>query len=204
MWMIWNVIKQSTGDIWEDILYLIIFNVIWFLGSLLIITYPFVTFGLFFTAYDIGQGKSIKFSTFFGHGARTWKQAYIWGGINLGAAVILWININFYANIGTQLATIAQIVFVGIAVFWGILQLVILPLYPRLEEPGFKVALRNAAILAGRYPLAIFVLGIIVAVTGVVSSFFPVYAFLGAVSIIAVVANRMVGAMVEKEMEREA
>ncbi len=204
--MIWDVIKKSGSDIWDEILYLIIFNVIWLLGTILVIPYPFVTFGLFFTVRDIGQGKGIKFVTFFAHAYRMWKQAYIWGGINLFVLVILGINIKFYAdfaNAGAQWAALVQLFILGLTFLWGILQLVALPLYPRLEEPGFKMAIRNAAILAGRYPLAMITLVVVAVLILVISYIFPIVAVLLPVAVIAAVANRMVEAMVKKELKDE-
>lgn len=201
--MFLDAIKKSAGDIWEEMLYLMIFNFIWLAGSLLIIPWPFVTFGLFSVIYDISQGKGIKFGTFFAHARRMWKQAYIWGGINFVVLIILGININFYAGIASRWAAAVQITLIGLAVFWIILQLVALPLYSWLAEPSFKLALRNAAIVAGRHPLAILGLVIIVILIGLISYFFQALFFLGTFAVIAVVANRLVEALVQVELERE-
>lgn len=201
--MLWDVIKQSAGDIWEEMLFVITFNIIWLLGSLLIIPWPFVTFGLFAIVYDIGQGKGIKFTRFFSYAHQSWKQAYIWGGINLGVLLILWINIRYYGSIEAQWAAILQMFMAALAFAWIALQLVALPLYPRLEEPGFKLALRNAAILASHYPMAVLALVIIAALILALSSFLPAIAFLGAFAIIAIIANRLVGALVAKMMKHQ-
>ena len=90
--LIWTILKKALLDFWEDMLNLIIFNVLWLVGALLIIPYPFMTFGLFYTAYDIGQGKGIKLSTPFKYGKQTWKPAYIWGVINLVALILFLAN----------------------------------------------------------------------------------------------------------------
>jgi uncharacterized membrane protein YesL len=173
------------------------------IGTVLIIPWPYVTFGLFSTAYDIGQAKAIKLNAFFVNAQRIWKLAYIWGGINLGMLIILGININFYTDIAAQWAVFARTLIAGLAVFWGVLQLVVLPLYPRLEEPSFQLALRNAAILVGRHPVVIITLAIIAFVILVISFIFPILFFLLAPATIAIVSNRLVGAMVDTEMERK-
>ena len=77
-------------------------------------------------------------------------------------------------------------------------------MYPRLEEPGFKLAMRNAAVVFGRYPLAVFALTIIVVVLLFIAAIFPIFAFFGVGAFIAVVTNRLVGTIVERELEREA
>jgi uncharacterized membrane protein YesL len=196
--MVFNAIKNSAIDIWEEMLYLMIFNLIWLIGSFLIIPWPFLTFGLFAIVHDIGQGKGIKFGKFFQYGRQMWKPAYIWGGINLGVALVLWINIGFYAGIDSQWALIVRVILMALAIIWIVLQLVALPIYPRLAEPSFKLALRNAAIVVSRYPLSILILLIIVAVLLTISSIFPAIAFLGGFAFIAVVTNRIVGAIVEE------
>ena len=201
--MIWTSIRQAGTDIWDELLNLVLFNVVTLLGTILIIPWPFVTFGLFEMAYDIGQGKGIKFTAFFTRAAQVWKQAYLWGGINLVAIIVVLINLRFYAAFEASWAAIAQILMVGFATFWFALQLIVLPIYPRLEEPGFKIALRNAAVLMGRYPLPALTILVIVAVMTALTLFVQqcsLFVMLGFFSVTAVLCNRMVGAMVRREL----
>jgi uncharacterized membrane protein YesL len=204
--MIWTALKQTGSDIWDEMLNLVLFNVVTFIGTILIIPWPFVIFGLFEMVYDVGQGKGIKFTAFFTRAAQVWKQAYVWGGINLGVIIVVLINLNFYGNFEASWAEIAQIIMFGISVFWFVLQLIVLPIYPRLEEPGFRLALRNAAVLMGRYPLPtltmLLIVGAMIALTIFVRqcSWFLV---VGLFSFPAVLCNRMVGAMVRKELGEE-
>ena len=201
--MIWTVLKQTGADIWEELLNLVLFNIVVLVGTVLIIPWPFVTFGLFEMTYDIGVGKGIKFAMLFSRATQVWKQAYIWGGINLGIAVVVLTNLNFYVNFATWWAMIAQVLLVLSTTFWFALQLIMLPLYPRLEKPGFKIALRNAAVLMARYPLPaltmLFIVSIGVGLIFVIRQC-NLFAVLGIFSFIAVLCNRMVGAMVKKEL----
>lgn len=201
--MMWAIIKNSAGDIWDEMFYLIIFNFISFVGALLILPLPWVIFGLFFTAYDIGEGKGIKLGTFFQHARRMWKQALLWGGINLALFAIWWVNVDFYGRMGTQWAAIAQMFTIALGAFWLILQLIALPFYPRLVNPGFKLAQRNALISIGHYPHFVFVLLILLVLILAVTFFVQVLMFLGAFAMIAVTANRVVDAMVKKERLRQ-
>jgi hypothetical protein len=202
--MIWTALKQAGSDIWGELLHIMLFNVVTFLGTILVIPWPFVTFGLFEMVYDIGQGKGIKFTAFFSRAVQVWKQAYIWGLINLGVIIVILININFYGSISASWAAIAQVLMASFAIFWFALQLIVLPLYPRLEEPGFKIALRNAVVLMGRYPLPTLTMLIIVAAMIIVTFLLfqrcSLFFFLGFFSVTAVLSNCMVGAMVRKEL----
>jgi uncharacterized membrane protein YesL len=220
--MVWQIIRSSAADIWDEMLYLMIFNIIWvapivlivqgailsflpcmLLGAILLFPWPLVTFGLFFIIYDIGESKGIGFGKFWDYGRRMWKQAYLWGGINLAVLIIAWANLNFYTRIEAQWAALLQVFIIALSLFWIILQLLILSFYPRLEQPGFKLALRNAGVVIGRHPFLIFFLIISVVLILAMASFFPLVMLLGAVSIIAVVTNRVVDVVVKKEKQRE-
>jgi uncharacterized membrane protein YesL len=200
--MIWQIIKNSAVDIWDEMLYLMIFNIIWLIGLVLVIPWPLVTFGLFFTVYDIGESKGISLGKFWNYARRNWKQAYLWGGINLAVLVIAWSNLIFYARQEAQWAAFLEILIIGVCLLWIIWQLVALSFFPRLEQPGLKLALRNAGISIGRYPLLTLLLIIFVILILALASFFPVVMLLGAISMIAVVTNRIVEVVVKKEKQR--
>lgn len=224
--MIWDIVKNAAADVWDEMLYLMVFNIIWvvitipglwlivqgatlaflpftLLGVILLLPCSFVLFGLIFTVYDIGEAKGIGLGTFWKHIRQTWRQAYGWGLINLAVGVIAWGNWFFYAQVEAAWAGFAQMVVLALGLLWLILQLLALAFYPRLERPGFKLALRNAGVVLGRYPLAGIFLLIVVLLIAAVASFFPIIYFLGAFSIIAVIANRVVAAILVKEKRRE-
>jgi len=198
--LIWQALKKSAADFWDEIFYLMVLNLVWAIGSLFIIPLPFFTFGLWYTAHDVSQGKGINFGTFFGYLRQTWKHALIWGAINIGIGLILVLNLNFYTRMGTQWAGAAQIMIIAVALFWSIVQLVALTLYPRLEEPGFRLATRNAGTLVAKYPLPVLALVAIFVLIGLITSIFPALFLLGTISLMAVFANRMVKTIVYEEM----
>ncbi len=200
--MIGEAIKQAAIDTWDEMLYLVLFNVVWIIGAVLVIPLPFVTFGLFFTAYDITEGKSIKINTFFSHGRQRLKEAYIWGGVNLVIYVVLLLNISFYANIEAQWAVTLRLLMLSITFFWTLFQLVALALYPRLETPGLKIAYRNTMVLLGHYPIPVLVIVLFIIFLGIVASFLPATLFLLSIAFTAVFTSRMVKSMIEAELKR--
>ena len=202
--MIFNAVKKAMLDLWEELLLLGVFNLIWCLGTLLILPWPFVTFGLFYTVRDVSQGKAIKFRDFFVYGRQKWKEAYIWGGVNVAVILVAWLNLRFYAAIEARWAGLLQVFIIALLVFWGVLQLVALPIYPRLETPGLKLALRNALVVVGRYPLAILVLVIFIVLSGIIASIFPVALLAIVIVLIASLTNRIVDEAVKREVDREA
>lgn len=195
----WAIIKNAIGDFWDEMFWLVIFNILWLICLVLIIPYPLATFGLFFIAHDVGEGKGIKFSQFFGYGLKWWRQAYLWGIINLVVLTIMWINFTFYATVEAEWAVFAQMFMLVLMVLWVLLQLIALAFYPRLVNPNYKLALRNAGVAISRYPLLALLLIVILIVMGVLTFFVPAIIVIGAAAIIALITNRIVAAIVKKE-----
>ncbi len=200
--ILWTILRKAVSDMWEEMLLIIFYNLFWVIGTILIIPYPFVTFGLFYTVRDIGQGKGVNSATFFRHGKENWKTAYIWGLLNLGALLLLWINIRFYAGIEAGWAGYASLFFLSLTAFWLVLQLITLALYPRLTKPGFKLALRNAMVIIGRYPLVVIPVVLLIMLILTVTLFFRALAFILTFVIIALLVNSMVSILVDKEIAR--
>lgn len=197
--MIIDFLKKTGIDIWDEMLYLILFNFIWVIGTALIIPWPFVTFGLFYIAHDVGQAKGIHFGDFFAYGRKMWREAYIWGGINLGVLIVFWFNIQFYAAIQARWAFYLQMAFTGLTFFWFFLQLMALPMYPRLIEPSFRLATRNAFIATGRYPSLALTMMVLIMLVAVLSLFFPVIPLVLSFAVIAIAANRAVDLIIKRD-----
>jgi len=185
---------------WDEMLNMIFFNLIWVFGTVLILFWPFVTFALFYTVKDIGDGFGIKFSKFFSYGRQSWKLAYVWGLINVVAYSLLLFNIRFYGGFGTQWALFLQILFFSLVVFWIIIQLMMLAMYPRLQEPGFKLAVRNSAVIVGRNPIHSFVLIIEVALLLLLFRFIPAIMLIIGFSFIALLVNNTLDVILKKEL----
>jgi hypothetical protein len=181
-------------------LYLVVFNVLWVVGTMLIVPWPFVTFALFYIARDVADGKGIKWGKFFQYGRETWRQAYTWGAFNVVIVGLLIFNILFYTRFSAQWSIMLQLFFVSLTAFWIILQLMAVALYPNLVEPSLRLATRNAAILMGRHPLVIiFVLLLIIAVI-LLSLYALLLPFVISMSYIAVLITVTVDVLVKREM----
>ncbi len=199
----WMIIKNAIGDFWDEMLWLVIFNILWLICLVLIVPYPLATFGLFFVAQDIGEGKGIKFGQFFGYGLKFWRQAYLWGVINLVVLTIMWINFTFYGTVEAGWAVYAQMFMLALMVLWLVLQLFALAFYPRLVNPQYKLALRNAGIAMSRYPVLVLLLVVVLVVMGVLALFVPAIIVIGGAAIIALITNRIVATIVKKEQPPE-
>ena len=224
--MIGYIIKTAGRDVWDDAFNLVIYNLLWvgatapsilfanagfkmrlvvflILAGLVFWLSALATFGLFFSVKDISDGKVVRPNTFFAYIRQTWRIATIWGVINLIAIVLFVWNFQFYATLPVAWGQYAQILFSSLMFFWVALQLVMLPMYPRLYEPSFKLALRNATGIMGQHIGPILVMVIIITVIVVASSRVPMIPLLLGVSFIAVLSNRTVDAIVKDELGKE-
>ena len=197
---IWKIIKKSTIDLWDEMLYLVLFNIIWLVGTLLILPWPFVTFALYYIAIDVADGKGINWRKFWRYGRQMAKPAYVWGGINLVALALLWFNIIFYGRFNEQWAQILQLFFLSLLAFWLLLQHVAIVVYPRMIEPSYKLALRNAAILMGKYPVVSLVIMLFLGAIILLSGLFPALIVMITFSYAAVIVVNLAGILLKEEL----
>lgn len=223
--MILSALRHALIDFWEDSLNLVLFNLIVVLtavpglvlvqwtavlnqpllqGAALLWLLPvaFSLFGLFFTVYDIGEDRRIKTRDFFRYIGKTWRLALVWGLLNLLALLIFQMGWNFLASLNSSWADPAQLFLSLLMFYWLCLQLVALAIYPRSAEPGFALALRNAMGIISHYLLVGTVLAVLVIIFGAITFKLTSLILFFAFSFLAVVTNRLVAAVVTKELER--
>lgn len=199
----WSLIKKTGLDVWDEMFKLMVFNILWVVAILTVLPWPFITFGLFFTAKDLGEGKGIPFSAPFTYGLQVLKSAYIWAIINLGVFLGIFLNLTFYAAVEASWVQFFRFFVLALALFWVVIQLVMLAMYPRLTEPSFRLALRNSVIIVARHPWPILALLIGIVLILVISGFMPVLLLLLSISVIIMWINNVVGFLVTYELEHE-
>lgn len=202
--MLKPLLTHIIFDLWDELLYMVIFNVICVCCLVVFPLFPFALFGLFYIAYDIGKGKAVKLSLFFSYAKQTWTLAATWGGINLLVMAILIANLAFYTGIQAQWAVVMRLLILGCIISWAVLQLIALALYPRLVEPGFKMALRNAAAVMGLSPALVFLLTLWIAVVITISVFLPPLAILLSIAAVVIFTNRVVETVVKQAFPEAA
>ena len=105
-------------------------------------------------------------------------------------------NLRFYAQFGEAWAGIMQAIFISITMIWMILQITMLPLYPRLTEPSFKLALRKAGAIFAGYLLPVLVMVVWTFLFIVLTVIFQVLGMLFSFVFIAVLSEGIVGEIV--------
>jgi len=197
-----RVFRNSLGDIWEESAYLLVFNLFWLCSIPFIFPFPFATFGLFAILYDIGQSKSIKFSVYFKNIRNLWQEAAIWGGINLLILFVAGGGLYLLEMMKMNVAILAQAVIVGLMLHWSIVQLYMLAVYPRLEQPSFSMALRYAVASIGSYLTGLVALLVLMFFVGVLALIFYPLIFVGLLVVVVAFLNRLVEVVIAKKIPK--
>lgn len=147
-----SVMGRTLKSTYEELFLVIVVSLLWWVGLLLIVTAPLATMGVQTVANRIANYKRVN-QSFFWEGARTqtWRGAalfLLW----LLAPPIMWFSIQFYLDRQGWLTLL------GIVLAWAMLITLLAGQYTyalllQQSEPGLKLTLRNAVVLAFRHPL---------------------------------------------------
>jgi uncharacterized membrane protein YesL len=198
-----RVVKLALMDLWDDILLLVVFNLIWCVSAVLIVPIPFASMGLATAAAAVGEGKVIKWRTFFEGGRRLLKPAYTWGVMSLMVWSLLLLNIFFYHTMAASWSIIPEMVFAMAALAFFLIQLYVPPFLIVQEAPSLREAYRNSLILFIMRPsLTIVVLVTSAVVVGLsYLLIFPIFVFL--VAFLMLLGNRAVVETIKAEKNKE-
>lgn len=223
MQLIVSGLKKAARDSWGDWMSLAAFNLFCFLAltpalifltatianismwtvgitAVLFLPFCFLLFSLYEVAYRLNQGDAVKFIQFFQFIRETWLHALIWGLVNILVLMILVGNLVFYSQFVTTWAGIVQFIMFAVFVVWGVLQLFMLPMYPRLQAPGFKNALRNAMAIVGSYAGSSLVVVILTVILAIATIFFQFLAFFFTFFAIAMLGSSMLSVLLDVEL----
>lgn len=223
--MFFSILYPIFSDIKDEIIYLFLFNVFtvlvtlpgWYLvnlgirsnyllpfilGLLLCLPLALCLMALSYTTYDISNHIAIRLSTLFRHIRETWREALVWGLINIGVFVVTFFNFRFYLGFTQAWASVLQLLFLGLFFIWLVLQLIMLPLYPRLRTKKFWEILPRAGALLGRYPGKMLVLVFFVTLFVLLAAWYPFVVLFFLFSLIAIFANRFVDEPFKRELEK--
>ena len=219
MRIVYDGFKKGLSIFWDDSILLIIFNFVCFLALLpallfysvtianrtiliaiintvLVLPFVFFIFALYYVLFDCRRNIVIKIKTLFGYIRSTWKDALIFGVINLLFVLLVSWNLRFYAQFDEAWADVIQAAFLSISLGWAILQIIMLPMYPRLDEPSFKLALKNSAAIFAGYLIPVLMLVVWTILFVVLTVMFQALGMLFSFVFIAALAEGIIGEVV--------
>jgi hypothetical protein len=147
-----RIMGRTFKGAYDEFFLIIIVSLLWWAGTLLIVTAPLAMAGLQQVANRIANYRRVDLSFFWeGARARIVASIVLWL-ILVVAPPLFWLSVTFYFERGGWLLLL------GTLLFWALVFLVMsaqyfFPLLWQQSDPSLGLLLRNAAVLAGRHPL---------------------------------------------------
>jgi len=190
-----NVFGRASRLLWEELFLLGVASYIWMMLSLTIVLLPPLTVGLVYMTNQVARGNAISFTALFSGARRFLSRSYIWGIINALAIVLVLADLSYYQHLQGDLGIAAVTLAILLALAWGVVQLLTLPLLIELGPKSLKAAFRQALLLAISQPAFVVGLVIATALLALLCWFFPImigfaFAYLALVVNIAIVRLR--------------
>jgi uncharacterized membrane protein YesL len=176
-------------DAWTD---WISIGAVWVLAWLTIILGPPATFGLYYTASELREGRAIGVRGFVQAGKENFLRSWLWMLVFMIVAIVIATNYTFYGGIDQDWATIIQGVMIVVGVLWITIQFYTLPFLMLQTEQSLRLAWKNAFLTAVASPLHTLVTLVISVLFIVPSLLFFIPLFLGAQGLVAVLGIMMV------------
>lgn len=194
MRMAFTIVGRALRDLWQELGTVLIVQLLFLLGIVLILPAPPAILALFFYGNRIAHDEIASERDFLDALRRYWKPAWRWGVLNLLVIGLLTGDYFLTARLidNMALASYVQGLYVALLAGWLLLQLFTLPFLFEQEEPRLLQALRNAAVLIGQNLVFVLVLGVllVLSLAAGVLAFMLTFAFGGA--FLAFAGNRAV------------
>ncbi len=147
------VMGRTFKAAYEELFLCVFLSVIWWLGTILVVTAAPATIGLHRVANRMANYRRVDSGFFWEAARQNFGRGWLLYLISMLMPVAVAFNIWFYSQ---SAATTMRII--GIAWLWILLLVLMLsqyifPLFWQQDEPSIKLILRNAFLLALRYPL---------------------------------------------------
>jgi uncharacterized membrane protein YesL len=165
-----RVIGRAVVDWWDSWLDMVLLSLAWIVAQVTIVLGPPATFGLFYVIYEMTNGESMGVKGLIEGAKKYFLQAWLWAGINLLVALILYVNIRFYGEVQAVWGLYLQVFMIVITGLWIATQFYTLPFMMEMQVKKVHLALRNGILTtmaAPLYTLVVLVFAFIVALLGV-------------------------------------
>jgi hypothetical protein len=192
--MAFNILGRAFRDVWQELWTILIVQLLFLLGQLLIILGPPVTVALFYYGNRIAHAELATERDFLRAIRQYWKPAWRWGGLNLLVIGVLagdyFLTGRWSAN--PELASFLQGLYAILLTFWLVLQMFALPFLFEQEQPSVLQALRNATIFIRRNFIFVSLLSLLLVISLAVGMLAFMLTFVFGAALIAFAGNHAV------------
>jgi uncharacterized membrane protein YesL len=189
-----KILGLAFRDTWQELWTILIVNLLFLLGVVLMIPGPPVTLALFYYGNRIAHGDDVNERDFLRAVREYWGPAWRWGWINLLVVGLLTGDYYLIARLTEDpaAASIFQGLYMALLAGWLLLQLFTLPFLFEQSEPRVLQALRNGIVFMGKNLIFVLVLAVFLMLSLIAGTlaFMLTFAFGGA--FLAFAGNRAV------------
>jgi len=158
--------------------------------------------GFVYVTNQVARGNAIRYTMLFTGAWRFLGRSYIWGVINACVILLLMADLMYYQQIPGDLATVAVTLSILLALAWGVMQLLTLPLLIELGPKSLKAAFRQALLLTISQPGFVIATVIVMALLALLAWFMPI--LIGLVfGYLALVVNVAIVKLRDPELDRQ-
>jgi hypothetical protein len=155
-----QILFDSLRDIWSDLWTSLVVNLLWTLCLCLIVPGPAATLALFYYGSRLAHGEAADFGDFWTAFRRYWGPAWRWGALNLLVLGLLGGDVLLTGQVSApEWAPFVQGFYLAALAGWLLLQWLALAFLFEQERLSLRQALRNAAVMIGKNPVFMTVLG---------------------------------------------
>jgi uncharacterized membrane protein YesL len=182
------VMGRTLKAVYDELFLCVFLSLMWWLGTILIVTAAPATVGLHQVANRIANYKRVD-SSFFWESARMHiGRGWLLYAINLIIPVIIFTSIFFYLST-TGWLRIFGFICVWLFIFVLMISQYYFPLFWQQDEPDIRLILRNSVLLALQHPLYTFLMLLFQIILLALSTAITLPLILLAPALIAISAN---------------
>jgi len=196
-----KIMGMAFRDVWQELWTILIVQLLFLLGHLLIILGPPVTIAMFYYGNRIAHDEIATERDFIKAIRQYWKPAWRWGALNLLVIGLLagdyYLTGKWMGN--PDLASFLQGLYAALLIFWLLLQIFALPFLFEQEQPSVVQALRNSTVFMRRNLILVIVLAFLLAMSLVLGTLAFMLTFVFGAALIAFTGNHAVLETLEAE-----
>jgi hypothetical protein len=194
MRLAFKILGRAFQDVWQELWTILIVQLLFLLGQVLIVLGPPVTVALFFYGNRIAHQEMATEKDFLNAIRQYWKPAWRWGALNF---LVIGLLAGDYLLTGRLLndpglASFLQGLYVILLALWLLLQMFALPFLFEQEQPAVLQALRNATIFFRRNFVLVLIVSFLLALSLALGMLVFMLTFVVGAALTAFVGNRAV------------
>jgi uncharacterized membrane protein YesL len=177
-----RVIVKSIKDIWGEMFMLVLMNLFTLLCQVVIIPGPPAMAALYAMCNRVANDYAVSWEKYFEAFRTYFKKSWIYAVFSIAITLMLVVNFFWYGQqFGDQSwAAWVQGAWLAMLFFWLVINFYTYPFFMEQEDKRWRVALRNAALVAGANPLFTLVIIFVTALLLIISiAITPVFVLLG-------------------------